>query len=98
MTSGCWETIGVHGDSSCEELAQHIHCRNCPVYSTAAQGLLDRPIPQEEIAAATARVAAQPRRCQALNGLREPAKIAKISKIAKSSERPSLTASPRRAR
>jgi chemotaxis-related protein WspD len=61
MTSGCWETIGVHGDSSCEELAQHIHCRNCPVYSTAARGLLDRAIPEEEIAAATARVAAPPR-------------------------------------
>ncbi|MBO3274813.1 chemotaxis protein CheW [Pseudomonas schmalbachii] len=38
----CWRRIGVRGDKSCERLAEHIHCRNCPVYSTAATGLLDR--------------------------------------------------------
>jgi len=38
----CWNTIGVRGDSSCKELVQHIHCRNCPVYSSAAAHLLDR--------------------------------------------------------
>ena len=30
----CWEQeIGVNGNASCSELARHIHCRNCPVYS-----------------------------------------------------------------
>jgi chemotaxis-related protein WspD len=38
----CWNRIGVHGDGSCEELATHVHCRNCPVYSSAALQLLDR--------------------------------------------------------
>jgi chemotaxis-related protein WspD len=37
----CWNRIGVRGDSSCAELAAHIHCRNCPVYSAAARKLLD---------------------------------------------------------
>lgn len=41
----CWNRIGVHGDGSCPELATHIHCRNCPVYSTAAVALLDRALP-----------------------------------------------------
>lgn len=38
----CWNRIGVHGDGSCAELAVHVHCRNCPVYSTAAGRVLDR--------------------------------------------------------
>lgn len=38
----CWSRIGVHGDHSCQELLQHLHCRNCPVYSSAALQLLDR--------------------------------------------------------
>ncbi len=58
MTAACWNTIGVHGDSSCGELTQYVHCRNCPVFSTTAQRLLDRALPEEEIAAATARIAA----------------------------------------
>jgi chemotaxis-related protein WspD len=37
----CWNRIGVRGDGSCAELAAHIHCRNCPVYSAAARKLLD---------------------------------------------------------
>jgi chemotaxis-related protein WspD len=41
----CWNRIGVHGDSSCQELKQHIHCRNCPVYSAAAVKLLDADPP-----------------------------------------------------
>ena len=32
----CWNRIGVRGDASCPELEQHVHCRNCPVYSAAA--------------------------------------------------------------
>jgi chemotaxis-related protein WspD len=43
----CWNHIGVHGDTSCVELAQHLHCRNCPVYSTSAQRLLNAPLPPD---------------------------------------------------
>ncbi|AZE93354.1 Chemotaxis signal transduction protein [Pseudomonas orientalis] len=38
----CWNRIGIHGDKSCPLLADHIHCRNCSVYSAAATRLLDR--------------------------------------------------------
>ncbi|WP_193453000.1 chemotaxis protein CheW [Pseudomonas nitroreducens] len=37
----CWNRIGVRGDRSCPKLAEHIHCRNCPVHA-AAISLLDR--------------------------------------------------------
>ena len=40
----CWNEIGVHGDATCLELQQVIHCRNCPVYSKAGVQLLDRPL------------------------------------------------------
>jgi len=43
----CWNHIGVHGDKSCVELEQHLHCRNCPVYSAAARTLLDAPLPPD---------------------------------------------------
>ena len=46
----CWNTIGVRGDSSCKELVQHVHCRNCPVHSSAAAHLLDREPTAEYIA------------------------------------------------
>lgn len=39
----CWRSIGVHGDRSCVRLKEHIHCRNCPVFATAARESLDRP-------------------------------------------------------
>lgn len=38
----CWNRIGIHGDKTCPLLAEHIHCRNCAVYSAAATRLLDR--------------------------------------------------------
>lgn len=41
----CWNKIGVWGNSQCPELKKFVHCRNCPVYSTAAIQLLDRPLP-----------------------------------------------------
>src|SRR5260370_22465277 len=41
----CWKKIGVYGDGSCAELAQFVHCRNCPVYSHAGAQLLDRALP-----------------------------------------------------
>ena len=40
--NACWDRIGVQGDASCPELKQHVHCRNCPVYSAGAMQLLDR--------------------------------------------------------
>lgn len=49
----CWSGIGVRGDGSCAQLAVHVHCRNCPVYSAAARVLLDAPFPARELAAAT---------------------------------------------
>lgn len=41
----CFETIGVYGDRSCRELAQHVHCLRCPVFAHTARGLFDRPMP-----------------------------------------------------
>lgn len=37
----CWRRIGVRGDGSCPALAEHGHCRNCPIYAQAAATLLD---------------------------------------------------------
>jgi len=45
VVNDCWNRIGVGGDSSCVELKQHVHCRNCPTYSAAALSLLDRDLP-----------------------------------------------------
>jgi chemotaxis-related protein WspD len=46
----CWNSIGVRGDGSCPELAQHIHCRNCPVYSAGAADLLEGDPPADYVA------------------------------------------------
>ena len=40
----CWNRIGVGGDQTCEKLAEYIHCRNCPVYASAAQRNLQRAV------------------------------------------------------
>ena len=53
----CWNRIGVRGDSSCPELKQHIHCRNCPVYATAAVDLLDTDLPADHLARWSSHVA-----------------------------------------
>jgi chemotaxis-related protein WspD len=44
----CWNRIGIHGDKSCPLLSEHIHCRNCAVYSAAATRLLDRYALQQD--------------------------------------------------
>ncbi|MDI2593995.1 chemotaxis protein CheW [Pseudomonas sp. N3-W] len=44
----CWNRIGIHGDKSCSLLIEHIHCRNCAVYSAAATRLLDRYALQQD--------------------------------------------------
>jgi len=45
----CWNRIGIRGDKSCGQLAGHVHCRNCPVYATAAKRILDRLPPQMDV-------------------------------------------------
>jgi chemotaxis-related protein WspD len=46
----CWNKIGVTGDRSCPELNTFIHCRNCPVYATAARIFFERPAPEGYLA------------------------------------------------
>jgi len=55
--SDCWNRIGVRGDSSCPELKQYVHCRNCPVYSAAAVDLLDADVPADYLTRWTHEVA-----------------------------------------
>lgn len=43
----CWNKVGVHGDRSCPQLAEHVHCRNCPIYFAGAVALLDRAVPAD---------------------------------------------------
>lgn len=45
MNHDCWKQIGVWGDRACPELKTFIHCRNCPVYSTAGRTFLEREAP-----------------------------------------------------
>jgi chemotaxis-related protein WspD len=53
----CWNKIGVMGDRSCPELREHVHCRNCPVYSSAGQKLFEREPPPGHLAQWTERLA-----------------------------------------
>ena len=46
----CWSHIGVSGDRTCPELSSFIHCRNCPVFATAARTFFDRPAPEGYLA------------------------------------------------
>lgn len=41
----CWNRIGIGGDRTCPELKLHVHCRNCPVFASAAKAFFDRPAP-----------------------------------------------------
>lgn len=43
----CWDQIGVFGAGTCPELAQVIHCRNCPVYAAGGRSLLEREPPAD---------------------------------------------------
>ena len=47
ILDACWNRIGVLGDRSCNDLAQHVHCRNCPTYSRAGMLLLNRELPED---------------------------------------------------
>jgi chemotaxis-related protein WspD len=46
ISGDCWNQIGSSGDRSCPELEAHIHCRNCPVFASAARTFFDRPAPE----------------------------------------------------
>jgi chemotaxis-related protein WspD len=59
----CWNSIGVRGDGSCPELKQHVHCRNCPVYSAGAAELLDGDLPANYLAEWTSHFA-EPKRAE----------------------------------
>lgn len=56
----CWKTIGVEADRSCEQLQQHVHCRNCPTYRLAGRQLLNRPMPADYRAELTRRLSEKP--------------------------------------
>src|SRR5512146_881664 len=43
----CWSESGVYGSRQCLQLEKVIHCRNCPVYSTAGVQLLNRASPAD---------------------------------------------------
>lgn len=57
--TNCWNLSGVFGKSDCPELHRFLHCRNCPVYSTASFQLLSRPLPPDYRAEAALRLAKQ---------------------------------------
>lgn len=44
LITDCWNTIGIWGSQlpRCEKLEQHIHCRNCKLYSDAGRKVLER--------------------------------------------------------
>jgi len=43
----CWKQRGIFGDSSCPELADIVHCRNCAEYNKAGRTLFDREVSDE---------------------------------------------------
>ena len=53
----CWTRIGVWGDRSCSELANVVHCHNCPVFSAAGRRFLAGPPPEGYLESWTARLA-----------------------------------------
>jgi len=42
----CWNRTGVQGDHTCPSLKEHVHCRNCPTYSSAGRTLFERTPPK----------------------------------------------------
>ncbi len=43
----CWNTVGVwsHAQEKCEKLAEHVHCRNCPVFLEIGHSVFERVAP-----------------------------------------------------
>ena len=56
----CWKVVGIWGDRLCPELAEFVHCRNCPAYGVAGRQLLDRPPPPDYLNEMTERVGKVP--------------------------------------
>ncbi len=54
LANDCWNRIGVSGDRTCPELDKFIHCRNCPVFASAARAFFDRAAPADYLAEWTA--------------------------------------------
>lgn len=44
-TDECWNRIGIRGDRTCDELKEHVHCHNCPVFAARGKALFDRVPP-----------------------------------------------------
>lgn len=53
----CWNQTGVWGDATCPRLAEAAHCRNCPVYASAAAQMLHGEPPAEYLAEWSGRLA-----------------------------------------
>jgi chemotaxis-related protein WspD len=53
----CWNRIGAWGNASCPELAIHAHCRNCPIYASAAMRHLGGALPGGYLEEWSARIA-----------------------------------------
>jgi chemotaxis-related protein WspD len=45
VLNDCWNTIGVMGDRTCDELKSAIHCHDCPVFAMVGDSLLEREPP-----------------------------------------------------
>ena len=56
----CWNSIGVRGDRSCPELAEFVHCQNCPVFAAAGRRFLDARSPEGYLEEWTERLAELP--------------------------------------
>jgi len=68
---GCWNVAGVYGQRSCPELLKFVHCRNCSVYSEAANRFFDRAAPEGYRQELTTRFATS----------RQPAELGSISAV-----------------
>ena len=66
--ANCWNRIGTAGDRSCPELENHVHCRNCPVFASAARVFFDRPAPDGYVAEWTQWLASAEQRTRQTSG------------------------------
>lgn len=54
----CWNQTGVWGNATCPRLEEVAHCRNCPVYASAAAQMLHGEPPAEYLVEWSGRLAA----------------------------------------
>ena len=55
----CWQEIGVWGNSNCELLNKHYHCRNCDIYLQQGSELFAKKIPDDYRKDWTKKIAAE---------------------------------------